>query len=306
MPELPWIASGEECFVLLAFVHEDRIAFKGQIAGAKRHSDFDFVKGVFLPSSAIQEDFRERLASGFPIQEHCKDRLGADAMRAVWVGQIASDVDLIRPQASQEFIDDGDVFGPNGLFGDGTCSIKWQVEEVQIGLRAADGQCPGSGFVSTDESFDIQDRLGVGLTGGFAFDIGADGVGHLRGLVAIDPEQFVVFANQIRNHTSIVVEHGDVSGGHVGNMHLMLVLDQTDQRSAHADDVIVWVGAKAQGGFGLFTCRVRIDGFHHPTEDLLGNLLGRTLFPQQFMQVIVSEILVGELQERLAGLLAEP
>ena len=89
-------------------------------------------------------------------------------------------------------------------------------------------------------------------------------------------------------------------------MDLMLVLDQTDQRSAHADDVIVWVGAKAQGGFGLFTCRVRIDGFHHPTEDFLGNLLGRTLFPQQFMQVIVSEILVGELQERLAGLLAEP
>ena len=245
MPELPWIASGEERFVLLAFVHEDRIAFEGQIAGAKGHSDFDFVKGVFLPSSAVQEDFRERLTSGLPIEQYRKDRLGADAMRAVWVGQIASDVDLIRPQASQEFIDDGDVFGPHRFFGDGTGSVEWQVEEVQIGLRATDGKRPGSGFVSTDESFDIQDRLGVGLAGGFAFDIGSDRVGHLRGLVAIDPEQFVVFTDQIGDHTRIVVEYRDVSGGHVGNMHLMLVLDQTDQRSAHADDIIVWVGAKA-------------------------------------------------------------
>ena len=51
---------------------------------------------------------------------------------------------------------------------------------------------------------------------------------------------------------------------------------------------------------------MRFDGFHHPTEDLLGNLLRRALFPQQFVQVIVSEILVGKLQERLAGLLAKP
>ena len=89
-------------------------------------------------------------------------------------------------------------------------------------------------------------------------------------------------------------------------MDVVLVLDQSDQCPSHADDVIVGVRTKAQCGFAFLARRMWFDGLHHPMKDLFGQLFRAALLPQQIVQVVVSEILVGEFQQRLAGLLAEP
>ena len=45
----------------------------------------------------------------------------------------------------------------------------------------------------------------------------------------------------------VVVEHGDVAAGHVGDVQLVAVLDQPEHAAAHADDVVVGVGAERVG-----------------------------------------------------------
>jgi hypothetical protein len=104
----------------------------------------------------------------------------------------------------------------------------------------------------------------------------------------------------------IVIKDSDVSRGHVGNVHMVLVLDQTNQRATHADDIVVGMGAKAQSRFRLEPGWMRFDGIHHPIEYPMRDFLGTPWFPKQLVQIVVAKVFVGKLEQGLAGFLTKP
>ena len=63
------------------------------------------------------------------------------------------------------------------------------------------------------------------------------------------PKQSVELGDEIGETPGVVIEHGDVAAGHVGDVHLVALLDQADERAAHADHVVVRVRAENEGTF---------------------------------------------------------
>ena len=76
-------------------MHENRIAFQRQIAWAKRHGDFDFMKWIFLPSTSVHEDFGKGATFGLPSEQDGKNSFGADAVSSVRIGKVSGDIDLV-------------------------------------------------------------------------------------------------------------------------------------------------------------------------------------------------------------------
>ena len=117
--------------------------------------------------------------------------------------------------------------------------------------------------------------------------------------------------DEIGETPGVVVEDGDVAAGHVGDVDLVALLDQADQRAAHADDVVVGVRAEDQHGPALSVLpdsagRVRADRGHHLVEDAPAQALRRAVLAQQLVQLVFAEVVVGELEQALADLEAQP
>ena len=167
-------------------------------------------------------------------------------MRAVRIGQVAGDVDLLRVEPLDQLADDPHVFLADRLLGDRAGAIERQIEKVQILFLAAGHDGAGLGFAPADQRLDRQHLGRVGLarrscaaaTGPPSASISCD-------LSVSMPNMPVVFGHQVGHAAGVVVEHGDVAAGHVGHVNFVLVFDQPDQRAAHADHVVVGMRAEA-------------------------------------------------------------
>ena len=61
---------------------------------------------------------------------------------------------------------------------------------------------------------------------------------------SVDAEQAVELDHEVGEPPGVVVEDGDVAAGHVGDVDVVPLLDQADERAAHADDVVVGMRAE--------------------------------------------------------------
>lgn len=249
LPKLSRVASWKEGLIFLALVHEDRLAFESDLAGAQRNGDFDFMEWILLPCPSVEENVGDLLAASLPLEQDAKDRFGAHAMGAVRIGQIACDIDLVRHQLSQQGIEDGSILGPDRILGNGSRAIEGEVEEVQVGLFAADRQCSGAGFVLANQSFDAEDGIAVRLARSFIDNRLSDLLSQTCRSLLFNSEDAVVFSDQVGDEPRVVIKDRDVPAGHVGDMNVVLVIDQADEGPSHADDIVVWVGAKAKYPF---------------------------------------------------------
>lgn len=245
LPELARVASWKEGFVFLALVHEDRLAFESDLAGAQRNGDFDFVEWVLLPSASVEEYIGDLLASSLPLEEDAEDRFGADSMGAVRIGQVPCDVDLIWHESPEQLIEDRDVVGPDRILRDGSRAIEGEIEEVQVGLLAADRQCSGAGFVLANQSLDAEDGIAVRLAWSFVDNRLSDFLRERSRSLRFNSEDVVVFSCQVGYESRIVIEDRDIPAGHVSDMNVVLVIDQADEGPSHTDDIVVGVGTKA-------------------------------------------------------------
>src|SRR5438477_296866 len=66
------------------------------------------------------------------------------------------------------------------------------------------------------------------------------------------------------------------------------------------------MGAENQHSTRLVAGRACTDGLHHGIKDLAPEALGRPVLAEQFVQVVLAEGVVGELEEGLAGLKRQP
>ena len=78
----------------------------------------------------------------------------------------------------------------------------------------------------------LQHRLAVGLARPFVWPGRLETCSsNCRDLFLIDAEQPIVFGHQVRELPGVVIENRDVAAGHVGDVGLVPILDQPDQRS---------------------------------------------------------------------------
>src|SRR5688572_14788556 len=97
-PELALVAAGEQGLVLLTLMLEDRDALALYLVGREWHRHLDLVDAPFLPSAAVEPDF----TGTHPVLiletvHRLEDRGEAHAVRAVGVGEVASGINLVRP-----------------------------------------------------------------------------------------------------------------------------------------------------------------------------------------------------------------
>ena len=77
------------------------------------------------------------------------------------------------------------------------------------------------------------------LAGQEGFNVGI----HLfDGFVAIVDKQLVEAVDKVHEACHLLVAHGNVSAGFVGNVHVVALLYQSANGAAHRDNVVVGVG----------------------------------------------------------------
>ena len=172
-------------------------------------------------------------------------------MRAVRVGQFAGHVNLSRLQTLEQGDDVGDVLRMDRRLGDGAGAVETQVHELELLRRNAAGQRRGPGLRLADQLLDLEQIFRVRL----ARLLGAQEVLHplldALGVLLVDVEEPVELDDEIGEAPGVVIEDGDVAAGHVGDVDLVALLDQADERAAHADDVVVGMRAEDQDGLRL-------------------------------------------------------
>ena len=118
----------------------------------------------------------------------------------------------------------------------------------------------------------------------------------------------------------LFVAHSDIAAGLIGHVHLVFLLHQALERAAHRDDVVVGVRREddhallrrlgALGAIAVVGVRLAAgptgDGVLQVVEYLYVDVVGRAVDGQQLAEAVLVVVLVGELEDRLACLLAEP
>src|SRR5262245_47349334 len=96
LPELPAVdTAGKHAPVCLTLITEDGQFFPLEVFGTKRDDALDLVRLPFLPGTAVKPGF-EVLSRRADPAHRLENRVGADPMRAVRIGQVAGYVDLSR------------------------------------------------------------------------------------------------------------------------------------------------------------------------------------------------------------------
>ena len=166
--------------------------------GAERHDALDLVRLPFLPGAAVQPDL-EVLALLAHGTHRLEDRLGADPVRAVRVGQLAGDVDLRRLQRFSRADDVVDVLRMDRRLGDGAGAVETQVHELQLLRRHAAGQRRRPGLGLADQLLDLQ-HVVASPAGPASCSAGTSCTRSLTrlGLLLVDAEQPVELARRNR------------------------------------------------------------------------------------------------------------
>ena len=150
------------------------------------------------------------------------------------IGHFPRHVYLRRPELLQQGRDVGNVLRVDRRLGDRAGPVKTEVHEFELlGVDAA-GERGGAGLGLADQPFHPQDVLRVRL----AFRLAAEEllypVPDLPGLLWIDLEEFIEFGDKIGEPQGVVVEDCYVAAGHVSDVDVMALLDQSNQRAAQA------------------------------------------------------------------------
>ena len=104
----------------------------------------------------------------------------------------------------------------------------------------------------------------------------------------------------------VVVEHRHVAAGHVGDGDLVLVLDQLAQDPAHRDHVVVGMGREADHPLVARQLRAAPDLGAERVEHQAVERPGRAVLRHQGGEPMLGVVVLGELEDRLPGLVGEP
>ena len=239
-------------------------------------------------------------------------------MRAMGVRQIPRRIDLVRLHPLQQIDRDGDVVGTDRLLADTARLVEGQVEEVDVvGLHARVAGA-GAGLGATDQplhrlEFGNVHGAGVLLPEELPNPVGDPGRlgAHAEGLAEL--------LDKIDVAVGRLVPDGDVAAGLVGDVDVVTLLAEPDERAAHADHVVVGMGTEHHDPLGeriraavrpanaaRLAPRPARDRALHPPEDLDVGVVGPAATGEQVLQAVLVVVFVGELEDRLAEFQRQP
>src|SRR5690606_29278786 len=108
--------------------------------------------------------------------------------------------------------------------------------------------------------FDGPDNFGVGLASLFGLEEMDGFLIDFAGYVVVTIDGCGKILYKLKVSPYVVIPYGCIARGLIGDVHVMALIHQVDERAAHRDHVIVWVGRKKEyvfagrlGAFGPVT-----------------------------------------------------
>ena len=218
------------------------MAFHNQLVGRQGHGHVHHAEVPLHPGAAVEP----QVALLHPVVvlddfEGAQYGLHAGTVRSVRVGQVAGGVDLVGLHLAQQLDDDVDVLLGELALLDTARLVEREVEEVGVcvGIQA-ERAYGGAGFGAADRTLQVEQGARFGL----ALLLAGDDLADLVHMVAVTQ-----FARGIDVLQHDVVVYGHVARGLIGHMHVVSLLYEADERSAHRDHVVIGVGREDHHAF---------------------------------------------------------
>ena len=157
--------------------------------------------------------------------------LSADTVGSVWVSQVSCHEHLIRTQSLEQILDDVKVNLCTRHLLHAARLIERQVEEVDIGIviEAERTVCP-AGLAAADCALDCEKFLRLRLTGYLGVNYCLDSVKF------ICKAELMGGIHVLKHH---IVVNSKVSGGLVGNVNIMSLMNQADECTSHGNHIVI-------------------------------------------------------------------
>ena len=226
------------------------------------------------------------------------------------VGKVTGDKDLVGFYFAQQVAYDFHVGFADRVLLNLTRFIERQVEEVAVIQRDIVISTCRTRFAATNQPFDGQDIAGIHIAVFLIFQIVADfGVFLVDDLVFAVVEELVEAVDEVQEADYFFIAYGNVTGSLVCHMHVMFLLYQTADSTAHRDDVIIRVRREYNDTFGIrfstfgtigvvcvrLAARPTGDGMLQVVENLDIYVVCRAVKGKQFTQTVFVVVFVGQL-----------
>ena len=130
--------------------------------------------------------------------------------------------------------------------GDGAGAVEAQVHELELlGRRCRRPAAAARASVSRISSLILSTSSVSGCPAVLTCRNFCTSLVDCRAILSASmPKSSIELGHEIGEAPGVVIEDGDVAAGHVGDVDLVPLLDQADDRAAHADDVVVRMRAE--------------------------------------------------------------
>ena len=106
------------------------------------------------------------------------------------------------------------------------------------------------GFTAANQAFNMLYFIRVFLCRFFFIQELFDPRKHGLGLLLLHVKHLVVIRNKVHKADYIIIKYGDIAGGLVGHVHLMVVFHKANKRAAHRNNIVIRVRTKDNNPFG--------------------------------------------------------
>ena len=235
LPELALVFSREWHDVFLREMAEDSMTLLYQLIGAEGNGHIYHAEFPLLPGSAIEPDVAFLCpVVVFHYLHSAQHSFDAYTMGAVWVGEVAGSVNLVWFDGTQKLNDNVNISFSQLAFLDGAALVEGQVKEVHIRSVVKPYATVGSAcFGATDCPLDVKQLTRLGLSFHFILYKIADFLHTVT-----EP----YFTSGVEILDDDVVLHGYVSACLIGDVHIVLLLDESAEGASHRDDIVVGMG----------------------------------------------------------------
>ena len=167
------------------------------------------------------------------------------------ITQIARCINLVRLNGPEKFAGDAQVVRAQWILSNTARLIERQVKKVNVLRAHATPSCAGTRLATADQCFHTLQFHSVHfarlLGGNKCFDVGFKA---FRELATELRKCSGELTQEIQMPQCAVVPHGNAAGGLVRHMYFMTLVAQSDECSAHGDDVVIRVRTEYHHAFG--------------------------------------------------------
>lgn len=303
---------------------EDGVALGAEFLRAHGHTHLDVLDFPFSPRTTVHPDAAvlEPLGTGVLLfVDSCKDGVGTLAVGTVGVCQVAGNEYLVGLNLAEQFAYNLNILLGHGEFLYLAALIERKVKEVDVVKRYIVVSTCCTGFTTADKTLDGAHLGSIYIALLLVLECLLDVLVHLGDdLVLAVHEELVVTIDEVHEACHLLVAHGNVATGLIGHMQVVALLDKALDGTTHRDDVVVGMGREdndalgewlgALGAIGIVGVGLASgpsgDGVLQVIEYLDVGIVSRTIEGEQLGESVLIVVLVGELEDGLAGNLAEP